>query len=288
MLFASRHPQMPCIAGLSVSLPDGQILDGHLDGGTATTSGRTHKGEFVTKLFARVLILVLAFSVLATSSVVTAATCTSTGYVKDSRDLTAAQIGGDVTGTLDATGCDIGVYYAPGTRGTVNNADIFGATYYGVLANGADVNVLNSQVHNIGNTPFDGSQHGVGILYINGASGLIDGNSVYQYQKGGIVVTGTGTTATVTNNDVRGLGPVDFIAQNGIQVSRGAVATVRGNTISDNFYTGHVGVGPNPGGQNPPGWEYFSAGLLLFQAGDGTKASNNHFSGNEHNLAQVP
>jgi hypothetical protein len=63
---------------------------------------------------------------------------------------------------------------------------------------------------------------------------------------------------------------------------------VRGNAISDNFYTGEVGVGPNAGGQNPEGWEYFSTGLLLFEAGAGTKTSNNQFSGNQHNFANVP
>jgi len=44
-----------------------------------------------------------------------AARCTPTTFMRDSMFLTAAQIGGDVTGPLDATGCDIGVYYAPGT-----------------------------------------------------------------------------------------------------------------------------------------------------------------------------
>src|SRR6266851_4155406 len=133
-----------------------------------------------------------------------------------------------------------------------------------------------------------------GIYLTDGGSGVIDGNKVWAYQKGGIVVTlpptwnGPATTATVTNNTVSGLGPVVFIAQNGIQVSRGAVAAVRGNSISDNFYTGEVGVGPNPGGQNPEGWEYFSTGLLLFEAGAGTKTADNQFSGNQHNFANVP
>jgi hypothetical protein len=135
--------------------------------------------------------------------------------------------------------------------------------------------------------PFNGTQHGVAVYYVNGATGTVDGNSVHDYQKGDIVVNGDGTAATVTNNDVRGLGPVDFIAQNGIQVSRGAIGNVRGNQISDNFYTGTVGVGPNPGGQNPPGWQYFSTGLLLFQAGDGTFTAAN-FSGNQRNKAVVP
>ncbi len=216
-----------------------------------------------------------------------AATCTATGFVRDGINLTAAQIGGTVSGSLDATGCDIGVYYA--TPGSVTSgAQIFGARYFGVVNDGTSVTVEGASIHNIGNAPFDGTQHGVGVYFTNGGSGVIDGNTVWAYQKGGIVVNGEGTTASVTNNAVSGLGPVVFIAQNGIQVSRGAVATVRGNDISDNFYTGEVGVGPNPGGQNPEGFEFFSTGLLLFEAGAGTKTSDNQFSGNQHNFANVP
>ncbi len=40
-------------------------------------------------------------------------TCMPTGFVRDGVDLTAARIGGDVTGPVDATGCNIGVYYGP-------------------------------------------------------------------------------------------------------------------------------------------------------------------------------
>src|SRR6266849_1312910 len=194
--------------------------------------------------------------------------CTPTTFSRDGMFLTAAQVGGDVTGPLDATGCDIGVYYGTGTSGNVTGATIQGARYFVVVADGATVNVTDSDVHDIGNDPFDGTQHGVGIYFTNGASGDISGNSVSAYQKGGIVVNGDGTTATVTGNTVTGLGPVDFIAQNGIQVSRGAVATVRGNDIAENFYTGEAGV-PNPAGASPEGFEYFSTGLLLFEAGAG-------------------
>jgi hypothetical protein len=216
-----------------------------------------------------------------------AAACIPTAFSRDGFFLTAAQVGGTVSGSLDATGCDIGVYFA--TPGSVTaGAEIFGARYFGVVDDGTSVTVEGASIHDIGNKPFDGTQHGVGIYFTNGGSGGIDGNTVSAYQKGGIVVNGAGTTASVTNNTVSGLGPVVFIAQNGIQVSRGAVATVRGNDISDNFYTGEVGVGPNPGGENPEGWEYFSTGLLLFEAGAGTKVADNHFSGNQHNFANVP
>lgn len=248
-------------------------------------------GYQVARIAAALLVAVPSGLTMATTA--GASTCTPTGFFRDGIDLTAAQIGGSVSGSLDATGCDIGVYFA--TPGSVTaGAQIFGARYFGVVNDGTSVTVEGASIHDIGNTPFDGTQHGVGIYFTNGGTGMIDGNTVSAYQKGGIVVngvnsvSGAATTAIVTNNTVSGLGPVVFIAQNGIQVSRGSVAEVRGNTISGNFYTGEVGVGPNPGGQNPEGWEFFSTGLLLFQAGAGTKTSDNHFSGNQHNFANVP
>jgi hypothetical protein len=242
---------------------------------------------------ATVALLIAVPAAMTMTTAAGAATCFPTTFSRDGFFLTAAQIGGSVTGSLDATGCDIGVYFA--TPGSVTaGAEIFGARYFGVVDDGTSVTVEGASIHNIGNVPFDGAQHGVGIYFTNGASGTIDGNTVSAYQKGGIVVnganatTGAATTATITNNTVTGLGPVGFIAGNGIQVSRGAVAEVRGNAISDNFYTGEVGVGPNAGGENPEGFEFFSTGLLLFQAGAGTKTSNNQFSGNQHNFANVP
>ena len=248
-------------------------------------------GYQVARIIAALLVAVPSTLTIATTA--GAATCTPTGFVRDGINLTAAQIGGTVSGSLDATGCDIGVYFA--TPGSVTaGAEIFGARYFGVVNDGTSVTVEGASVHDIGNKPFDGTQHGVAIYFTNGGTGTIDGNMVSAYQKGGIVVNGTNatsgaaTTAAITNNTVTGLGPVPFIAGNGIQVSRGAVAQVRGNAISDNFYTGEVGIGPNPGDRNPEGWEYFSTGLLLFEAGAGTKTADNQFSGNQHNFANVP
>ena len=79
------------------------------------------------------------------------AACTPTGFYRDGMNLTAAQIGGDVTGTLNATGCDIGVYYGPGATGSVTGATIANAKYFGIVNDGQNVNVTNSTISNIGN-----------------------------------------------------------------------------------------------------------------------------------------
>ena len=168
--------------------------------------------------------------------------CTPTGFVRDNINLTAAMVNptGAVSGNIDATGCNIGVYYGPGAKGKINNANIHDANYFGVVNNGGSVDTLNSKIHDIGEHPLNGTQHGVGVYFALGsaASGKIEGNQIWNYQKGGIVVNGAGSSASVKNNTVTGQGPVSYIAQNGIQIGYGADATVMGNTVTGNSYTG--------------------------------------------------
>ena len=207
--------------------------------------------------------------------------CAPTGLVRDGIDLTAAQIGGNVTGSLDATGCNIGVYYGPGTSGTVSGADIHGANYYGVVANAAQVTVANSQIHAIGENPFNGSQHGVGVLYTTvnqagqttgaAATGTLSGSAITGYQKNGVVVSGSGASVVVQNNTVTGEGPIGYIAQNGIEIAAGASALVKGNTVTRNWYTGPTVT---------------ACGLLFFQAG-GVKQQSNSLSDNQTNLCNA-
>lgn len=195
------------------------------------------------------------------------ATCTPTGFFVDGNNLTAAMINpGTVTGTLAATGCNIGVYYDDGTDGgsvggTVYAATISGANYFGIVVNGGgghqavNVNVTSSTIQNIGETPPNGTQHGVAIFYTNGSTlasvddsrtcsgagtttGDVSSNTVSAYQKNGITAKCTGVSVTISGNTVTGAGPVDYIAQNGIEVGLGAVATVSGNTVMGNEYTG--------------------------------------------------
>lgn len=173
-----------------------------------------------------------------------AAVCTPTGYA----GLTAAMVNPatTVSGTVDATGCDIGVYVDTG-EGAVDGAHVFGAKYFGVMVNGdasfVSVDVTNTKVSNIGDVPLSGRQYGVGIYYrgffsAGGASGRIVGNTVEAYQKNGITANGVGVAVQIRDNVVSGDGPTARTAQNGIQVGFGATATVMKNTVTGNSYTG--------------------------------------------------
>jgi hypothetical protein len=55
-------------------------------------------------------------------------------------------------------------------------------------------NVKTSSIHDIGETPLNGTQHGTAIYYralgSGSATGVISGNTLTNYQKGGITVSG--------------------------------------------------------------------------------------------------
>jgi hypothetical protein len=103
------------------------------------------------------------------------------------------------------------------------------------------------------------------------ASGVITRNVLSLYQKGGITVRGAGASARIENNKLTGAGPVDYIAQNGIQVSFGGTATVKPNTVSDHVYT-------------PDSNE--ACGLLFYQAANPWEKLNK-LSSNEVNVCIV-
>jgi parallel beta-helix repeat protein len=66
---------------------------------------------------------------------------------------------------------------------------------------------------------------------------LISGNRVQNFQKTGIVLIGT-IDAGVYLNRVEGEGPVNYIAQNGIQLSREVTGNVKLNHVTGLDYTG--------------------------------------------------
>jgi hypothetical protein len=212
-----------------------------------------------------------------------AAPCMPTDFMQDGRPLTAQQVNpAAVTGTVDATGCDIAVYFNDGQDHTVGGATIQNAFYYGVLTRnpGTTANISNSEIKNIGDAVGStflptGAQHGVGAAWRGGSDGTLDTTYVHQYQKNGVLVANPGTNVTVSNSHVQGLGPVNFIAQNGVQYSDHSAGEVRNNLIEDNEYTGP---------QNT-----FSTGLLLFDIEPpDIKRSLNHYRDDDRNEIVIP
>jgi hypothetical protein len=158
---------------------------------------------------------------------------------------------------------------------------------YGILdEGGATLNLSNSSVSGIGGDgTTDGCQGGVGVrvginaINQSGKATLADVN-VGNYQKGGIVIDGAGTSATITGGSVTGVGPSSGIAQNGIQISRNATGTVSGVKVSGNECTITTTCGADP-------WtETQSAGIELYDNG-ATTISNSKIFGNDVGVASV-
>lgn len=214
--------------------------------------------------------LVLAAAAVAALGLVPqalAAPCLPTPLYRDGHFLTAQLVNpGLVTGPVVATGCDIGVYVNAGLT-AVFGADISDATYFGVVSDGplASVSVAESDVHGIGDNPtHTGAQHGVGLYATGGAFMTAWDSRIWDYQKNGTAFTGAGTVADMSGNVVTGSGPIDWIAQNGIQYSSGASWNVlEGNVVSDNIYTQETACAPDCVGSTTG---VISTGFLIFGA----------------------
>lgn len=116
-----------------------------------------------------------------------------------------------------------------------------------------------------------GCQDGVavraGSQYLGQVGAVTVQNSlVDQYEKGGVVIDGNGSSGQVQNSTVNGVGPTPATAQNGIQISRGAIGSAQNDAVSNNEYTGT---------------DAYSAGILLYGAGNGTSAQNNQLTNND-------
>lgn len=139
-----------------------------------------------------------------------------------------------------------------------------GIGYYnagGTISNNTVVNVMDSVLK--------GTQHGNAIYIFNddgvARTVVIEGNTVYNYQKNGITANGNDLTAIITNNVVTGAGPTGVIAQNGIQIGFGATGQVSNNVVSNNYYS-------------PSSWS--AAGILLYDSTGTVEVSGNTLTGN--------
>lgn len=212
-----------------------------------------------------------------TAHAAAAETPTCTQITPEFSGMTAALINptSTVTGEVNATGCDVGVYFGPGSHGTVSHAHVYGATAFGVVVDSANVTIEYSNITDILGAPgsdegdcgdeetcegdegmniavaggeareYIGSKHGTGILVVgSGAHAPISGNTVSTYGRRGISVSGSGAWASISGNTITGLGAsyaAHTMGQSGVWIANGARAVVSGNTIQNNEI---IGSGP--------------------------------------------
>jgi hypothetical protein len=106
----------------------------------------------------------------------------------------------------------------------------------------------------------DGCQSGDGVDVIS--TGIpttvtISNNSIHGYQKNGITVNETGTTATVMRNVVKGQGRTYGAAENGIQIAFGAQGQIINNIVTNHQYIPCTG---------PDSCSPAATGILIYQS----------------------
>jgi len=168
------------------------------------------------------------------------------------------------------------VVTGPTTKATIKGIDINGPLpgnggcanrEYGVLVLEGFLNLTQASVTNArdANESLNGCQFGVGVqvgsthwLKPDGsptdansdphftADAEIDNTFVSGYAKNGIVIDGLDSDGDIHDNTVIGSGQTTVVAQNGIEIVRGATGEVYNNSISANQYTG-AGVASSTG-----------------------------------------
>ena len=204
--------------------------------------------------------------------------------------------------TLSTTACDV---QEPGYEeqdlvticgtGTVEPVKISGVTFndsapagpecgkqfFGILVGGKiKLAMTNSTVAHAGANPINGCQQGVAVqvghkYQVNtvGTASLVK-DRITGYQKNGITVDNAGSKATI-KEDMITTSPTAEIANNGIQISRGAEANVVSSQISGNECNA-----PSCGSGSMAEEEEDATGVLFFEEAKGS-VTNSGLLGND-------
>jgi nitrous oxidase accessory protein NosD len=180
-------------------------------------------------------------------------------------------------------GAKLAVHVDGANEVAIQGFTIYGATSVvaavyvgGEDADGGSADISHNHVAVRDGTALTGAQTGLAILVgkvsalpdypLGAAAATIHHNLVDNYQKGGVVVNGPAASAEIAHNQVVGT-PATYTlgqaAQNGIQVSGGADASIHHNVVADNAYT-----------PNPTGTQWAASGILVSGAGHVVIAHN--------------
>jgi hypothetical protein len=156
-----------------------------------------------------------------------------------------------------------------------------------MVGGSSTLTLTGSRISHAGAEPLNGCQQGIGIQIGRNRIGQVGSaklsNDVIEgYQKNGITVDAPGSKASIKGLTIKTV-PTSAISQNGVQVSRGAVAKISGSTIEGNECNA-PSCGPNTSGfKGPEEWEEAedSTGVLFYLAGGGSSVKSSTISGND-------
>ncbi|MGP0100120.1 MAG: right-handed parallel beta-helix repeat-containing protein [Solirubrobacteraceae bacterium] len=153
---------------------------------------------------------------------------------------------------------------------------------YGILVGGgATLKATNVTVDGGGAYPINGCQGGVSIQAgmawaspVEPGHVTLSEDTVTEYQKNGITTDGAGSSAKISHTTVVGAGATPETAQNGIQVSNGARATISSSSISGNECD-------NSGCGSDAFEKYQATGVLFYGAASGSKVTGTALKEND-------
>ena len=191
----------------------------------------------------------------------------ATTFIKPPATLAGDAIGASLVGITNTASVTMTGFTVAGPKQPPLTCVPASALTYGVrIMGGGKLNLSDSAVIDIRDNPLSGCQTGVAVRAGSAAFGesghLVMSNVVITgYQKGGVVISGPGSSGTLNSNTITGYGNQPSIAANSVQISGGAVATVTGNTISANKCDLAGVCTPDPITGT------FSSGVLSYDAG---------------------
>jgi hypothetical protein len=152
-----------------------------------------------------------------------------------------------------------------------------------MVGGNSTLTLTESKILHAGLEPINGCQQGIGIQIGRNRIGQVGSakltnDLIEGYQKNGITVDAPGSKATIKGVTVKS-SPTSEIAQNGIQVSRGAVAKITGSTVEGNEC--NVGSCGGNKGFSPFQEEEDSTGILFYLAGSGSSVKGSAINGND-------
>ena len=127
-------------------------------------------------------------------------------------------------------------------QGSVGDSN--GLNFDGIGGTNANISADSVAIQNVRkltNGALNGNQRNTGIIVDNsdGAARTfsLTNSTVSAFQKNGLTLNGAGLTVNVRGNTITGAGATEALAQNGIQVSRGATGMIANNNLTGIDYT---------------------------------------------------